>query len=223
MWEWSVVRAGTAEGLIKSFMCNGSFPKLCVYNQLNTHEAPGSSFCAAVYSGLINLFSSGRTVRPTSTPDTGNTLSFRPPSATCWGRSPTSSVGFSHSHNKPIKFMLHFIFIQSSFLKGQKENLLFIWLWPKSHLCLTGRVRCLGDEVLLQQTLFDAVVTAPLEAYWNALMLNDRWDLRYSAHLHFRPDLWSIKGSLHPKIHKWIKTSSCRQLELEIIFYQIEK
>ncbi|XP_056272676.1 voltage-dependent calcium channel subunit alpha-2/delta-4-like isoform X2 [Pseudoliparis swirei] len=30
------------------------------------------------------------------------------------------------------------------------------------------------DEVLLQQTLFDAAVTAPLEAYWNALMLNDR-------------------------------------------------
>uniref|UniRef100_A0A3P9IEF7 VWFA domain-containing protein n=1 Tax=Oryzias latipes TaxID=8090 RepID=A0A3P9IEF7_ORYLA len=30
------------------------------------------------------------------------------------------------------------------------------------------------DEVLLQQTLFDAVVTAPVEAYWNALMLNDR-------------------------------------------------
>ncbi|XP_030281073.1 voltage-dependent calcium channel subunit alpha-2/delta-4-like isoform X4 [Sparus aurata] len=30
------------------------------------------------------------------------------------------------------------------------------------------------DEMLLQQTLFDAVVTAPLEAYWNALMLNDR-------------------------------------------------
>ncbi|KAM7415303.1 hypothetical protein PAMA_019908 [Pampus argenteus] len=30
------------------------------------------------------------------------------------------------------------------------------------------------DEVLLQQTLFDAVVTAPLEAYWNALILNDR-------------------------------------------------
>ena len=33
--------------------------------------------------------------------------------------------------------------------------------------------RCLGDERLLQQTLFDAVVTAPLEAYWNALMLNE--------------------------------------------------
>ncbi|XP_041651919.1 voltage-dependent calcium channel subunit alpha-2/delta-4-like [Cheilinus undulatus] len=30
------------------------------------------------------------------------------------------------------------------------------------------------DEVLLQQTLFDAVVTAPLEAYWNALMLSDK-------------------------------------------------
>ncbi|KAM4601688.1 voltage-dependent calcium channel subunit alpha-2/delta-4-like [Polymixia lowei] len=29
------------------------------------------------------------------------------------------------------------------------------------------------DEVLLQQTLFDAVVTAPMEAYWNALMLNE--------------------------------------------------
>ncbi|KAM9753047.1 voltage-dependent calcium channel subunit alpha-2/delta-4-like isoform 1-T1 [Menidia menidia] len=29
------------------------------------------------------------------------------------------------------------------------------------------------DEVLLQQILFDAVVTAPVEAYWNALMLND--------------------------------------------------
>uniref|UniRef100_H3C4S1 Calcium voltage-gated channel auxiliary subunit alpha2delta 4 n=1 Tax=Tetraodon nigroviridis TaxID=99883 RepID=H3C4S1_TETNG len=30
------------------------------------------------------------------------------------------------------------------------------------------------DEVLLQQLLFDAVVTAPLEAYWNTLMLSDR-------------------------------------------------
>ncbi|XP_077453227.1 voltage-dependent calcium channel subunit alpha-2/delta-4-like isoform X2 [Stigmatopora argus] len=30
------------------------------------------------------------------------------------------------------------------------------------------------DEVLLQQTLFDAVVTAPMEAYWNAIVLNDR-------------------------------------------------
>ncbi|XP_061696598.1 voltage-dependent calcium channel subunit alpha-2/delta-4-like isoform X1 [Syngnathoides biaculeatus] len=30
------------------------------------------------------------------------------------------------------------------------------------------------DELLLQQTLFDAVVTAPMEAYWNALALDDR-------------------------------------------------
>lgn len=29
-----------------------------------------------------------------------------------------------------------------------------------------------GDVLLLQQTLFDAVVTAPMEAYWTALMLN---------------------------------------------------
>lgn len=37
------------------------------------------------------------------------------------------------------------------------------------------RVRCRqGDELLLQQTLFDAVVTAPMEAYWNAVMLDDR-------------------------------------------------
>ncbi|KAM9470360.1 voltage-dependent calcium channel subunit alpha-2/delta-4 isoform 1-T1 [Clarias gariepinus] len=39
---------------------------------------------------------------------------------------------------------------------------------------LTGKepdLEC--DEILLQQTLFDAVVTAPLEAYWTALMLSD--------------------------------------------------
>ncbi|XP_056878963.1 voltage-dependent calcium channel subunit alpha-2/delta-4 isoform X2 [Takifugu flavidus] len=38
---------------------------------------------------------------------------------------------------------------------------------------LTGKepdMEC--DEVLLQRTLFDAVVTAPMEAYWTALMLN---------------------------------------------------
>uniref|UniRef100_A0A8B9LJU2 Voltage-dependent calcium channel subunit alpha-2/delta-4-like n=1 Tax=Astyanax mexicanus TaxID=7994 RepID=A0A8B9LJU2_ASTMX len=38
---------------------------------------------------------------------------------------------------------------------------------------LTGKepdLEC--DEILLQQTLFDAVVTAPLEAYWTALMLS---------------------------------------------------
>ncbi|XP_037551809.1 voltage-dependent calcium channel subunit alpha-2/delta-4 [Nematolebias whitei] len=38
---------------------------------------------------------------------------------------------------------------------------------------LTGKeanLKC--DELLLQQALFDAVVTAPMEAYWTALMLN---------------------------------------------------
>uniref|UniRef100_A0A7N8YIZ6 VWFA domain-containing protein n=1 Tax=Mastacembelus armatus TaxID=205130 RepID=A0A7N8YIZ6_9TELE len=36
------------------------------------------------------------------------------------------------------------------------------------------------DELLLQHTLFDAVVTAPLEAYWNALLLGDRGRLQTS-------------------------------------------
>lgn len=29
-----------------------------------------------------------------------------------------------------------------------------------------------GDKVLIQEVLFDAVVTAPLEAYWTSLVLN---------------------------------------------------
>lgn len=29
-----------------------------------------------------------------------------------------------------------------------------------------------GDKVLVQEVLFDAVVTAPLEAYWTSLVLN---------------------------------------------------
>lgn len=29
-----------------------------------------------------------------------------------------------------------------------------------------------GDEELVQELLFDAVVTAPMEAYWTALALN---------------------------------------------------
>lgn len=37
-----------------------------------------------------------------------------------------------------------------------------------------------GDEELLREVLFDAVVTAPMEAYWTALALNVsecvRWD-----------------------------------------------
>lgn len=30
----------------------------------------------------------------------------------------------------------------------------------------------LGDKELIQEVLFDAVVTAPLEAYWTSLVLN---------------------------------------------------
>lgn len=30
----------------------------------------------------------------------------------------------------------------------------------------------LGDEELVQEVLFDAVVTAPMEAYWTTLALN---------------------------------------------------
>lgn len=135
--------------------------------------------CVAVRPALTNLFSSGLTVRRTSTPPTESTRSFRPPSATCWGRSPTSSVGL---------LLQTFVFTLASyqllfndlcwftvFGKGQNGNLMM----SVNLACLTWSVRCLGDEMLLQQTLFDAVVTAPLEAYWNALMLNDRWDLTY--------------------------------------------
>lgn len=32
--------------------------------------------------------------------------------------------------------------------------------------------RLLGDKELIQEVLFDAVVTAPLEAYWTSLVLN---------------------------------------------------
>lgn len=31
---------------------------------------------------------------------------------------------------------------------------------------------CPGDEELVREVLFDAVVTAPMEAYWTALALN---------------------------------------------------
>lgn len=41
----------------------------------------------------------------------------------------------------------------------------------------------LGDEALLQQLLFDAVVTAPLEAYWNTLMLSDRCHFSFFLHI----------------------------------------
>lgn len=31
---------------------------------------------------------------------------------------------------------------------------------------------CAGDRELIQEVLFDAVVTAPLKNYWNSLALN---------------------------------------------------
>ncbi len=33
-------------------------------------------------------------------------------------------------------------------------------------------LHCAGDRELIQEVLFDAVVTAPLEAYWTGLALN---------------------------------------------------
>lgn len=33
-------------------------------------------------------------------------------------------------------------------------------------------MKCEGDKELIQEVLFDAVVTAPLEAYWTSLVLN---------------------------------------------------
>lgn len=38
-------------------------------------------------------------------------------------------------------------------------------------MCLFAFV-LLGDKELIQEVLFDAVVTAPLEAYWTSLVLN---------------------------------------------------
>lgn len=38
-------------------------------------------------------------------------------------------------------------------------------------ICLFAFV-LLGDKELIQEVLFDAVVTAPLEAYWTSLVLN---------------------------------------------------
>lgn len=36
----------------------------------------------------------------------------------------------------------------------------------------TAIIRAAGDRELIQEVLFDAVVTAPLEAYWTGLALN---------------------------------------------------
>lgn len=37
-----------------------------------------------------------------------------------------------------------------------------------------------GDKELIQEVLFDAVVTAPLEAYWTSLVLNKSEYVTYS-------------------------------------------
>lgn len=39
----------------------------------------------------------------------------------------------------------------------------------------------LGDKELIQEVLFDAVVTAPLEAYWTSLVLNKSECVTYST------------------------------------------
>lgn len=39
-------------------------------------------------------------------------------------------------------------------------------------MSLTFFFSCSGDKELIQEVLFDAVVTAPLEAYWTSLVLN---------------------------------------------------
>lgn len=53
---------------------------------------------------------------------------------------------------------------------------------------------------LLQQTLFDAVVTAPMEAYWTALMLNTSGLILTHMHTHF--NVLSIKmWTFHMIVH----------------------
>lgn len=39
-------------------------------------------------------------------------------------------------------------------------------------VCVRSLYICAGDRELIQEVLFDAVVTAPLEAYWTGLALN---------------------------------------------------
>lgn len=62
-----------------------------------------------------------------------------------------------------------------------------------------------GDEVLLQQTLFDAVVTAPMEAYWTALMLNTSGSvLAQSTSVHASCLPWVVfNRSLSPPVAAW--------------------
>lgn len=45
-------------------------------------------------------------------------------------------------------------------------------LWFKRAVFISILHYCTGDRELIQEVLFDAVVTAPLEAYWTGLALN---------------------------------------------------
>lgn len=58
----------------------------------------------------------------------------------------------------------------------------------------------LGDEALLQQLLFDAVVTAPLEAYWNTLMLSDRCHFFFFTHFLLREEKPHANMTIQSKI-----------------------
>uniref|UniRef100_A0A669CBL5 Calcium voltage-gated channel auxiliary subunit alpha2delta 4 n=1 Tax=Oreochromis niloticus TaxID=8128 RepID=A0A669CBL5_ORENI len=68
------------------------------------------------------------------------------------------------------------------------------------------------DEVLLSQTLFDAVVTAPLEAYWNTLMLNDRVEPGVeTAFLGTRSGLMRPRSEFQSKMLSEDDCSLCRK------------
>ncbi|XP_019895845.1 voltage-dependent calcium channel subunit alpha-2/delta-4 isoform X2 [Esox lucius] len=59
------------------------------------------------------------------------------------------------------------------YLQGKEPDLELDTLFCSTEVNYsTITIKCTGDEVLLRQTLFDAVLTAPLEAYWQAVMLN---------------------------------------------------
>lgn len=45
-------------------------------------------------------------------------------------------------------------------------------LWLGRAVLISVWHYCTGDRELIQEVLFDAVVTAPLEAYWTGLALN---------------------------------------------------
>lgn len=135
------------------FLASGS----CRYQQIRLPT--GSTVLCFVYPIDKIVFSTGLTVRQTSTQITENTLSIKRSSDTYRGRSLTWSVGFTFSQKH-----LNIIWVNAFSL--QNDVLVFD----------STRVLVLGDELLLQQILFDAIITAPLEAYWNSVMLNDRSD-----------------------------------------------